>query len=59
VEIYSRNKFEKLVHLVGFIVRIYNNARSPQRQMQGLWVIADFVLVTSGNDLENFKMKYQ
>ena len=23
VEFYSKNKFEKLVHLVGFIVRIY------------------------------------
>ena len=23
VEFYSKNKFEKLVHLVGFIIRIY------------------------------------
>jgi len=28
VEFYSKNKFEKLVHLVGFIIRIYHNARS-------------------------------
>ena len=28
----SQNKFEKLVHLVGFIVRIYHDARSPERQ---------------------------
>ena len=55
VEIYSRNKFEKLVHLVGFIIRIYRNAWSPERQIQGLWVVADFVLVTSGKDLVNFK----
>jgi len=34
VEIYSRNKFEKLVHLVGFIVRIYHDVRSPERQIQ-------------------------
>ena len=27
-----KNKFEKLVHLVGFIIRIYHNARSPERQ---------------------------
>jgi len=24
VEFYSKNKFEKLVHLVGFIIRIYH-----------------------------------
>ena len=33
VEFYSKNKFEKLVHLVGFIIRIYHNSRSPERQM--------------------------
>ena len=32
VEFYSKNKIEKLVHLVGFIIRIYNDARSPERQ---------------------------
>jgi len=33
VEFYSKNKFEKLVHLVGFIVRIYHDAaRSTERQ---------------------------
>jgi hypothetical protein len=32
VEFYSKNinTFEKLVHLVGFIVRIYHDARSPE-----------------------------
>ena len=29
VEFYSKNKFEKLVHLVGFIITIYHDARSP------------------------------
>jgi len=29
---FSQNKFEKLVHLVGFIIRIYRDARSPERQ---------------------------
>ena len=33
VEFYSKDKFEKLVHLVGFIVRIYHDARSPERQI--------------------------
>jgi len=32
VEFYSKNKFEKLVRLVGFIMRIYHDARSPERQ---------------------------
>jgi len=32
VEFYSQNKFEKLVHLFGFTVRIYHDARSPECQ---------------------------
>jgi len=32
VEFYSRNKFEKLVHLVGSIIKIYHDARSPEQQ---------------------------
>jgi len=35
VEFYSKNKFEKLVHLVGFIIRIYHDAQSPERQNIG------------------------
>jgi len=31
-EFYSKNKFEKLVHLVGFIIRIYHDARSRERE---------------------------
>jgi hypothetical protein len=30
VEFYSKNKFDKLVHLVGFIIRIYHNAWSSE-----------------------------
>jgi len=30
VQFYSKNKFEKLMYLVGFIIRIYHNARSPR-----------------------------
>ena len=33
VEFYFKNKFEKLVRLVGFIIRIYHDARSPERQI--------------------------
>ena len=34
VEFYSKSKFEKLVNLVGFVIRIYHDARSPKRQRQ-------------------------
>jgi hypothetical protein len=33
VELYSKNKFEKLVHLIGFIIRIYHNAQSSECQI--------------------------
>ena len=33
VEFYPKNKFENLVHLVGFIIRIYYDARSPELQI--------------------------
>ena len=34
VELYSKNKFEKLVHIVGFIIRIRHDARSPECQIR-------------------------
>ena len=33
VEFYFKNKFGKLMELVGFIIRIYHDARSPERQI--------------------------
>jgi len=33
VEFYSKNIFQNIVHLVGFIIRIYHDARSPERQI--------------------------
>ena len=37
VDFYSKNKFEKLMHLVCFVIRIYHDARSPECQIiQGL-----------------------
>ena len=33
VEFYSKNKFEKLVHLIGFIIRIYHDPRSCECQI--------------------------
>ena len=32
VNLYSKNKFEKLEHLVGFIIGTYHDAPSPERQ---------------------------
>ena len=39
VEFNSKNKFAKLMHLVGFIIRIYHDARSPERQICWLYVV--------------------
>ena len=35
VEFHSKNKFEKLLLLVDFIIRIFHDARSPERQING------------------------
>jgi hypothetical protein len=32
VDFYSKNKFEKLVHPIGFIIRIFHDARSSECQ---------------------------
>ena len=34
VQFYSKNKFGNLVHLVGFIIRIYHDARSSEPQIK-------------------------
>ena len=34
VEFYSKNKFEELVHLIGFIIRIYHDARYSECQIR-------------------------
>jgi hypothetical protein len=39
VEFYSKNKFEKLVHLVGFIIRIYHDARFSECQIRGFELV--------------------
>jgi len=33
VKFYSKNKFEKLVHLVGYIISLYHNARASECQI--------------------------
>jgi len=42
VELYSKNKFEKLGHLVGFVIRIYHDTRSSECQ---IWKILNFISV--------------
>ena len=41
VEFYSKNKFEELLHLVSFTIRIYHEARSPER----LFLVFAFLVV--------------
>jgi len=38
VEFYSKNKLQKLVYLIGFIIIIYHDALSPERQVRQEWV---------------------
>ena len=38
VEFYSKNEIEKLVHLVGFIIRIYHDAQSPEIWCAACWL---------------------
>jgi len=38
VAVYSNNKLEKLVHLVGFIIRIYHDTWSPEWQTKEMYV---------------------
>ena len=45
VEFYSKNEFEKLVHLVGFIIRIYHDARSPEGQTQNVVIICAYIYI--------------
>jgi hypothetical protein len=41
VKFYSKNKFEKLVHLFGFIIRIYHDTRSSECQKLYILICLD------------------
>ena len=43
VAVYSKNRFEKLVHLVGFIIRIYHDAPSFERK---IWIFVYLFIFT-------------
>jgi len=50
IEFYSKNKFGKLVHLVGFIIGIFHDARSPERQIRinaGIQMYGVFLMFAS------------
>jgi len=58
VEFYSKNKFEKPVHLVGFIIRIYHDARSPERQIRVfIAVLFRSLLPQSGLQMKTARFK--
>ena len=40
VEFYSKNKLEKLEHVIGCIIRIYHDAPSPERQILSFYKIS-------------------
>jgi len=54
VDFYSKNKFEKLVYLVGFIIRVFHDARSPERQI--LFLFCVFLLFLRW--LYNWSLRY-
>jgi len=53
VGFYSKNKFEKLVHLVGFIITIYHDARSPERQIH-LYLSSQNITMSQLSPKSNF-----
>jgi len=51
VEFYSKNMCEKLVHLVGFIMRIYHVARSPEHQIPFTVMLINLQYISASNSL--------
>ena len=56
VEFYTKNKFEKLVHLDCFIKRIFHNAQSPERHYS-LHDLLYFILIVKIIFMLYFKMR--
>ena len=51
MQFYSKNKFEKLEHIVGFIIRIYRNAGSTECQKPDHLSINMSLLIDKINEL--------
>ena len=49
IEFYSKNKFEKLVHLIGFIMKNFNDARSAECQ----------IIILSSESLQCYSLRYE
>jgi len=61
VEFYSKNKFEKLVHVGGFIIRIYHDARSPERTHTHVCVracVRNLYTIMEGNVIWKFQKSF-
>jgi len=58
VESYSKNKFEKLVFLGGFIIRIYHDARSSECQIYLYVVVLSCILFTRHEHIPSFLSIY-
>jgi len=53
VQFYFKNKFEELVYPVGFIITIYHDTRSPERQKS-----SNLFLLSSMQGMKNVKFLY-
>jgi len=53
VEFYSKNNFEKLVHLIGFIIRICHDARSTEREISRVYHAFDVTNLLKSPDIVN------
>ena len=51
--LFQKNKFQKLVHLVGFITRIYHDARSPERQIPDMYFYCKNIILASIQKFED------
>ena len=57
VECYSKiNKFDTLVHLVGFSIEIYDDARPYEGQLSGKYSYAGNRILREGNSKSQFKL---
>ena len=54
VEFYSKNDFKNSVHLVALIIRIYHDARSPERQTKYWYLNIQFYSVP----LKHYLLRY-
>jgi len=60
VEFHSKNKFLKLVHLIGFVIRMYHDARPSECQIQQyIYLLLYFILMTCFGQLSIIRSALQ